>query len=305
MKYLQLFIALIEMFYFMIDKKELFAFKTLAETLHFGKTSEKCYLTPSALTRLIQKIEQSLAVTLFERNNRNIKLTESGKVYYQFAKEILQKYEDLTYALHPDSENITGNIRLFCTVTASYVVLPNIIRALHIKHPKIKIQLTTGSIYKCTTQLESDTTDAIISILADDIPEIYCVKKLLVTRMVLITPKSKNIQNLSDAAKQLEFIRPTHFIGNNNIEDWFDQQNFHPDIHSNVDGNEAILSLVSSGMGMSILPEIVLQHSHLSKYVEILEAKSLPEISVGIIIRKQSLKSPVKQKFWEVCQTLN
>ena len=105
----------------MIDKKELYAFKVLAETLHFGRASEKCFLTPSALTRLIQKVEQEMDAIFFERDSRNIRLTDAGKVYYQFAKEMLQKYEDLSCILHPKDGQVTGDIRISCTVTASYV----------------------------------------------------------------------------------------------------------------------------------------------------------------------------------------
>ncbi|MDC0534992.1 HTH-type transcriptional activator IlvY [Francisellaceae bacterium] len=289
----------------MIDKKELFAFKTLAEILHFGRASEKCHMTPSALTRLIQKIEQSLDVMLFERDNRNIKLTDSGKIYYQFALEILQKYEDLSCTLHPEDRQMVGNIRLYCTVTASYVVLPNIIRHIHTRYPKIKIQLTTGSIKDCTHQLEEDKTDAVIAILSDDIPSQYCVKALLETKMVLIVPKSSNVNNIKEAVEKVEFIRPAHYIGDSDLGFWFQEQKLKPKIYSDVDGNEAILSLVSSGMGMSILPEIVISHSHLAKYVKVIDTTGLPSVLVGLIMRKQSLMSPIKSNFWKACTEID
>lgn len=289
----------------MIDKKELFAFKTLAETLHFGRASEKCHMTPSALTRLIQKIEYSLDVMLFERDNRNIKLTDSGQIYYQFALEVLQKYEDLSCTLHPEDRQMVGNIRLYCTVTASYVVLPNIIRHIHTRYPKIKIQLTTGSIKDCTHQLEEDKTDAVIAILSDDIPSQYCVKALLETKMVLIVPKSSNVNNIKEAVEKVEFIRPAHYIGDSDLDFWFQEQNLNPKIYSDVDGNEAILSLVSSGMGMSFLPEIVISHSHLAKYVKVIDTTGLPSVLVGLIMRKQSLMSPIKSNFWKACAEID
>ncbi|MFC4892848.1 HTH-type transcriptional activator IlvY [Pseudofrancisella aestuarii] len=288
----------------MIDKRELLSFKILAETLHFGKASEKCFLTPSALTRLIQRIEQELGTILFERDNRNIRLTDAGKIYYEFAKEVLQKYEDLSCILHPEKGQITGDIRLYCTVTASYVVLPDIIRKLHISYPGIKIQLTTGSIKNCTSQLEEDTADAIIAILSKDIPNNFCVKEVVSTKMVMIAPASNKIKNLKQAVNDLPFIRPAHYIGNSNLDKWFLKQNITPEIYSDVDGNEAILSLVSAGIGISILPEVVLKHSHLSKFVNVIKADGLPELSIGIVMRRGALTSPVKRTFWELCASL-
>ncbi|MEY8765100.1 MULTISPECIES: HTH-type transcriptional activator IlvY [Francisella] len=288
----------------MIDKKELKAFKILAETLHFGKASEKCFLTPSALTRLIQRIEQEMEVVLFERDNRNIRLTDAGKIYYQFAKDMLQKYEDLNCILHPKKGQVIGDIRLSCTVTASYVVLPNIIKKLHINYPGIKIQLTTGSIKNCTSQLEEDATDVIIAILSKDIPSNLCVKEVLTTKMVMIAPAVKKVNNLKQAIENIPFIKPAHYIGGSNLDEWFKKQDLKPEIYGDVDGNEAILSLVSSGIGTSIVPEVILRHSHLSKSVNIIKTQGLPSISVGVVMRKEALSSPVKKMFWELVESL-
>ncbi|WP_150468439.1 HTH-type transcriptional activator IlvY [Francisella sp. SYW-9] len=289
----------------MIDKRELNAFKVLAETLHFGRASKKCFMTPSALTRLIQRIEQEMDILLFERDNRNIRLTDAGRVYYQFAKEMLQKYEDLNCILHPKKGQITGEIRLSCTVTASYAVLPNIIKELHINYPGIKIQLTTGSIKNCTSQLEEDTTDVIVGILSKDIPNNYCVKEVLTTEMVMIAPTIRKVKNLKQAIRNIPFIRPSHHIGSSNLDEWFRKQNLKPEIYSDVDGNEAILSLVASGIGISILPKVVLKHSHLSESVNIIETVGLPNLSVGVVMRKEALISPVKKIFWELVEKLN
>ncbi|ASG68464.1 transcriptional regulator IlvY [Francisella halioticida] len=288
-----------------IDKKELNAFKVLAETLHFGKASKKCFLTPSALTRLIQRIEQEMEVIFFERDNRNIKLTDAGKVYYQFTKEMLQKYEDINYILHPKEGQIIGDIRLSCTVTASHVVLPDIIKKLHINYPGIKIQLTTGSIKNCTSQLEEDATDVIIAILSKDIPSNFCVKEVLTTKMVMIVPAIKKIKNLREVIGEIPFIRPSHYIGGSNLDEWFTKQNLKPEVYGDVDGNEAILSLVSSGIGTSILPEVILKHSHLSKSVNVIKTDGLPEISVGVVMRKEALASPIKKIFWELIERLD
>jgi len=289
----------------MIDQRALLNFKTLAETLHFGKTSEKCHTTSSALTRLIQRMEIELDVVLFERNNRTVKLTDAGKIYYKFAIETLQQWEDLHHKLHPTDKNIEGNIRLFCTVTASYVVLPKIIRELHNQYKKIKIHLETGSTHKGIDLLEKNKADAVISILDKHIPEAICSKIILSTPMVFVIPKENKIKTLKAALNELEFIMPSQFIQNKVVANWFKNNAFHPSIHSEVDGNEAILSMVSAGLGMSILPNAVITHSHLSKNVQILKIQaSLPIINVGLLMRKNSLKSPVKQKFWETCEQL-
>lgn len=53
-------------------------FLVLAEELHFWKTAEKVYVSQSSLSRQIQSLEEELGVTLFERDKRNVKLTDAG-----------------------------------------------------------------------------------------------------------------------------------------------------------------------------------------------------------------------------------
>ena len=47
------------------------------------------------------------------------------------------------------------------------------------------------------------------------------------------------------------------------------------------------------------MPEVILKHSHLSKSVNIIKTQGLPNISVGVVMRKEALASPVKKIFWE------
>ena len=60
---------------------ELKNFLVLAELLHFGKASQACNLSPSALTRSIQRTEESLGQPLFLRDNRTVRLTAAGEKF--------------------------------------------------------------------------------------------------------------------------------------------------------------------------------------------------------------------------------
>lgn len=63
-----------------MDNRELKIFQHLAKSLHFSSTSRECYISPSSLTRMIQRLEQELGVQLFERDNRTVRLTEAGEL---------------------------------------------------------------------------------------------------------------------------------------------------------------------------------------------------------------------------------
>ena len=78
-----------------MDNRELKLFKHLASSLHFGQTSRACHVTPSALTRIIQRLEEELGETLFLRDNRSVSLTTAGRAFRSYADDVLQRFEVL------------------------------------------------------------------------------------------------------------------------------------------------------------------------------------------------------------------
>ena len=61
-----------------MDIRAITIFNHLAHSLHFGRTSRACNLSPSALTRTIQRIEEELGQPLFQRDNRTVTLAPAG-----------------------------------------------------------------------------------------------------------------------------------------------------------------------------------------------------------------------------------
>jgi len=72
-----------------MDTRSLKLFVTLCDTLHFGRASEACHISPSALSRAIKQLEDSLGVQLFERDNRTVTLTREGIRFQEYAREAM------------------------------------------------------------------------------------------------------------------------------------------------------------------------------------------------------------------------
>ena len=71
-----------------MDLRSAQLFQHLASSLNFSKTSEQLYVSPSTLTRIIQRLEDDLGVQLFSRDNRSVRLTQAGVRFQQFVKKI-------------------------------------------------------------------------------------------------------------------------------------------------------------------------------------------------------------------------
>lgn len=75
----------------MLDK--LYYFSVVATELNFTKASEKCYIAQTVMSRHIASIEEEIGFKLFHRNNRNVKLTPAGEIFYKGVSQILKDYD--------------------------------------------------------------------------------------------------------------------------------------------------------------------------------------------------------------------
>src|SRR5262245_23796861 len=119
-----------------MDPRSLELFLHLARTLHFGKTSRECHVSPSALSRAIQRIEAELGEKLFARDRRSVELTPAGAVFEAYASETLARYESLRRRFD-EGKKLSGSIAIFASVTACQSFLPSMLATFRRSYPKI------------------------------------------------------------------------------------------------------------------------------------------------------------------------
>lgn len=280
----------------MTDQHTLTLFITLAEQLHFRKTSERHHMTTSALTRAIQRLEEGLGVMLFERSKRSVKLTENGERFYAYARQMVAAYEQLQLDFHATPDHIQGTIKLYATVTAAYSILPSIIKHFRNLYPLVTTYLETGSAKGAYEHLRTGEADFSVGILTKSKVKEILSKKILETPLVFVVPKSFTHATL----QTIPLIFPEPGDLSALITTYLESETITTTIHSYVEGHEAILAMVAAGLGGAILPQIVIDHSHLKDDVVLSPLRpKLPHLEVGIFVKKSSLDSPVKKAFWE------
>ena len=102
-------------------------FITLTQTQNFAKTAALHHMSPSTLSRQIQKIEEELGQQLLWRDNRQVSLTPNGEVFLAFAQQQWQSWMLFQQQLHTQEEELSGELKLYCSVTAAYSHLPGVL----------------------------------------------------------------------------------------------------------------------------------------------------------------------------------
>ena len=283
-------------------------FRHLTGTLHFARTSKACYITPSALTRVIQRLESDLGEKLFIRDNRRVELTSAGIKFKKYADDVLQRW-DLFNAELSSPDILKGELGLYCSVTAAYGILPGLMEKFRLAHPQVLIHLETGDPAKALTKLSNQDADAVIAARPDTLPRDVIFHALYQTPLVFIAPV-----NFPDTVvwcstgidwQKTPLIIPDHGLSRDRIDLWFANENFVPKIYSQVAGNEAIIVMVSLGCGIGLVPKMVLDKSPVLNQVTILkETPTLPPFVLGLCTRRQNLANPRVDALWQIAKGL-
>ncbi len=280
-----------------MDNRSLQLFLHLCDTLHFGRTSQAMHISPSALTRNIQQLETSLDTTLFERDNRSVKLTKEGLLFQQYAKDSLGLWQGFRQSLMEETQELQGELSIYCSVTASYSFLHAILSDFRKAHPKIAITLRTGDSEDAITHILVDEDDLAIGARPDRLPSKLDFKRIATSALVMIAPLDENRSNAWETAPM---ILSEKGLVRKRIDAWLQEKNIKPTIYAQVSGNEAIVSLVSLGFGIGVVPKIVLDNSPLATQVkELHHTPMLAPIDVGLYAQKKRLQNPVIRALWD------
>jgi LysR family positive regulator for ilvC len=285
-----------------LDTEELRLFLHLSRSLHFGRSSRECHISPSALSRSIQRLEQAAGVPLLVRNSRSVQLTVAGQRMQAFALQVLGGWDQLVSELAPRDERLHGTLSLFCTVTAAHSLLPALLGQFRRAHPEVTLRLETGYAADALDRLQRDEIDVSVAALPDALPPRLLTRVIAQTPLLFVAPASP-LPGLADIKSPdfnaLPIVLPEHGIARTRIDRWFRNKGIAPKVYGEVSGHEAILALVKLGCGVGIVPELVLEKSPLRGELRVLDVRpKLPAFRVAVCIKRASLKTPLVAAFW-------
>ncbi|MFC0140330.1 HTH-type transcriptional activator IlvY [Erwinia mallotivora] len=292
-----------------MDLRDLKLFLNLAESRHFGRSARAMHVSPSTLSRQIQRLEEDLGQALFLRDNRTVTLTDAGEQLRQFAQQTLLHYQQLRHVIGQNGPSLSGELRLFCSVTAAYSHLPPILDRFRAEHPLVEIKLTTGDAADAVEKVQSTEADIAIAGRPATLPSSISFTPLGLIPLVLIAPalpcpvRSQATQPEPDWS-EIPFILPDQGPARQRIDLWFRRRRIaNPLIYATVSGHEAIVSMVALGCGIALLPDVVLENSPEPVRKRILELENIEMVApfeLGICVQKKRLNEPLINAFWSL-----
>jgi LysR family positive regulator for ilvC len=281
-------------------------FLHLSESLHFGQTSAACYLSPSAVSRQIKRLEDEVGHKLFERDNRSVELTPAGMAFQAFARDVQTRWSEFSTQVNQEAELMAGEIRIYASVTACHVLLPKYLRHYRRAYPRVHLKLMTGAAGVAPRMVIENKVDISVIAQPDKLPDSLAFKELLLTPLVLAEPKQpasfkKKLRQDPIPWDEIPLILAREGLARDRAEAWFRQMGLKPRIYATVSGNEAILALVGLGCGLGVVPEVVMHASPFKDDVQPFEAEHrLSPYRVGFCVKRRKLLQRQVKAFWEL-----
>jgi len=272
-------------------------FLVLANELHFWKTSEKVFISQSALSRQIQALENEMGMSLFERDKRNVKLTDAGKFLQKHWTNTIKELDQIHRQAKKIDEGVSGLVTISYPGSIAFKFLPNLLESLNQNLPDLKLELiepTDGSHENLLLNYEID-----IAFSRDHIQHININSLKLQTEPICLvipnnhwlnTSEFRNLNELKDEKFIIAGLHQKTFFASL-LRTFFDRNNFQPKTIIESDFGGMILNLVSKGIGISILP----WSFEFSKYKNVKFIKLDEHIDLYINWRKNDPNKTVKK----------
>jgi LysR family positive regulator for ilvC len=289
-----------------MDQRSLELFLHLAESLSFSRTAEQKHLSLSAVSRSVQRMEAELGQRLFERDRRSVRLTPAGQRFQQYAREAVTEWQRVTGELRQDPAALRGEISVYCSVTASYSVLAPILENFRGGQPGIDIMLHTGDQADAVGRIHQGLEDVAVAARPDSLPGGLDFLTLMHSPLVFIAPGFDcSVREQLDGRSNGEwegipFILAERGVSKQRVDHWFREGGGRPLIYAQVAGHEAIAAMVALGLGIGVVPQLVLDNFTYRDRLSVLpQARPLGPFEVGLCANRQRLENPLVSAFWD------
>ena len=245
-----------------METRQLKYFLDVANCLNFTKAAQQNHIAQTAMSQNIISLENQLGFKLFERNNRNVRLTHMGEAFYHEARNIVRAVKRAEERMVNIAAGVEGAISIGFQGEHENRFLPRLIRAFRTRYPKICLELVQGISGSLEQMLDDDEVDVIFNIhcqgTADDNEE-WVIESQVLQLVVPIGHPLADIGRVSRsllADESMVFLNPTCSENTYNymIHDSL-QSGFIPRVVGYASSVYALLMMVASGIGITVLPE--------------------------------------------------
>ncbi|MDE3201747.1 MAG: LysR family transcriptional regulator [Acidobacteriota bacterium] len=288
-----------------MEVRQLQIFTVLAEELNFTRTAERVHTVQSNVTSQIKALEQELGVPLFDRLGRRVALTDAGKRFLPFAEKALESMEHGLRALQNGAEP-SGPLRIGAPESVVTYRLPRVLSAFRKKYPRVEVIFRPDTPEPILADLESGKVDLAIY-MKDEITHPSIIYQTIRTERIFLLSHpghpltKKRTVKPSDLGGQTLLLTEHGCAYRAKLDRALAMQNVKPGHITEFNSVEAIKKCVAAGLGLAILPAIVVSGELRAQQMKALHwAGPQLDIATHILWHRDKWVSPAMKAFCDL-----
>lgn len=274
------------------------AFVKTVEYGSFTKAAEILNYSQSGISRMIHDLEQEWKVTLLERGRGGVSLTSDGMKLLPYAENVCREYEKLQVQVEELNGLKSGLIRIgtFSSVASQW--LPNMIREFQKDYPNIDYELLLGDYSEIEEWILEGRVDCGFLRLPvhAELETIFLEQD----RLMVVLPEGHRLAGCDRFPVNALVEEPFMLLEKGaraEVSEIFERCGLTPKVHFTTWDDYAIMAMVESGLGISILPELILKRIPYRIIVKELEIPAYR--SIGVALKEKKSASLAVKKFLE------
>lgn len=280
-----------------------FAFVKTAEYGSFTKAAEMLHYSQSGISRMISDLETDWKITLLERGKSGVRLTSDGTRILPFVKSICEGYEKLQMQIDDLNGLQSGLIRIGTFSSVATHWLPEIIQKFQKDYPKIEYELLLGDYSEIETWIAEGRVDCgFLRLPTDPAFETMLLKQ---DALLAVIPENHPLANCEKFPLTAFEGQPFLMLekgGNYEITELLERHHVKPDIRFLTWDDYAVMSMVEKGLGIAILPELILKRIPYHILAKPIDVPAYRQI--GLAYRNKKLLSLAAERFIAFCGSI-
>lgn len=286
-------------------------FVAVAQYRSFTKAAEQYFLTQTAITQQIQKLEETVGVQLIDRKTRPISLTPMGQVLLREAREILMRVDHAVQRTQEAATGITGYLRIGYTKGYEHSDLTVKLRQFHHDYPNVLINCCRCDTDLLTTGLIDGKYDIIFTWDSTNVCKDESVEFRLLDRVRLMVAlygshplAQRTGLTRGDLREETMLFMSPSSTGDSLGDEYFlrlyQKAGYSPNILLRSGDVESILMMVAAEVGISVLPVSCMCHLSESDNLVFVPLEGEHEVEEILAVWRRDNENPPVRKFLQM-----
>jgi len=281
-----------------LNLQKLIAFVKTVECGSFTKAAEALNYTQSGISRMIQDLEKDWNTSLLERSRSGVRLTSEGVLLLPYAKTLCLEYQKLQKQVDELNGIQSGLIRIGTISSIATHWLPHIIKAFQKDYPGIDYELLLGDYSEIESWILEGRVDCGF-LLQPAHPDLETID-LGQDELLVVLPAHHPLADFDRVPLKALCDQPFMLLdrgGRSEVKEIFEQYGISPMVKFTTWDDYAIMSMVESGLGISLLPQLILQRVPYRIVTKKLDVPAYREICLAL--RSKQTASHAVKRFLE------